>query len=507
MSLDLNALRGSLREFERQGLSAAPALIAQMAALCPGAAEKAVLARELASVDFPAPAREVRSVALFYFRTGNGGVEMAMTLLAHEFVKWGLRVTVVTHDVPDEASYPLPSQAALERLPWLDAADVRGSMRARTEELRRIVKAHDIDAFVDHAWLSHELLFDLMLCRKAGVRFVLNTHGVFTFPLAVEYDVRDYFSLLPRLVGSCDALVAETEVNRWFYAQFTPRAFCIPNPVDWSFLDRVSAQDRLLGPAPVLLWVGRFEERKRPVDAVRILAAVRRSIPDARLVMVGKSEDGVQEGLVLEYAADLGVAEAVELAGYQRDVAPFYRDAALLVSTTEIEGFNMVLLEASAAGLPAVMYRLSYLPFDRSAGVLSVDIGDVSGAAAAALGALSDAARYRELCAGALACFKEFRDYDYEAAWKSVFSGEAPAHERADEDALAPLAWDALFDHALVGTESLRAQARRDAACAAEDAMRAMREEYESSASYRVGRATLALPRAVRGALRRRRDG
>ena len=102
--------------------------------------------------------------------------------------------------------------------------------------------------------------------------------------------------------------------------------------------------------------MGRFEERKRPVDAVRILAAVRRSIPDARLVMVGKSEDGVQEGLVLEYAADLGVAEAVELAGYQRDVAPFYRDAALLVSTTEIEGFNMVLLEASAAGLPAVMY-------------------------------------------------------------------------------------------------------------------------------------------------------
>ncbi|MGE4065013.1 MAG: glycosyltransferase [Rhodospirillaceae bacterium] len=84
---------------------------------------------------------------------------------------------------------------------------------------------------------------------------------------------------------------------------------------------------------------------------VAIRAFARLSDKTARLVFLG---DGPKcESLTL-LADTLGVADRVEFAGYVPEIAPYLRQARLLLMSSYYEGFGAVLVEALAAGRPVV---------------------------------------------------------------------------------------------------------------------------------------------------------
>jgi len=112
--------------------------------------------------------------------------------------------------------------------------------------------------------------------------------------------------------------------------------------------------------APQLLFAGRLQPLKGPDLAVRILAEVRRSVPDARLRIVG-DESGSGIGTtgpeqLMALAAQLGVADGVDLEpALDQDVlAERYRDADVVVVPSRSETFGLVALEAQASGTPVV---------------------------------------------------------------------------------------------------------------------------------------------------------
>jgi glycosyltransferase involved in cell wall biosynthesis len=102
---------------------------------------------------------------------------------------------------------------------------------------------------------------------------------------------------------------------------------------------------------PILLNVGSTLPRKRLDVLLRVFAAVRAGMPDARLVRVG-GFTSEQERL----AADLNIRDAiVSLPFLERDVlAAVYRSATLLVHTAESEGFGLPLVEAMACGCTVI---------------------------------------------------------------------------------------------------------------------------------------------------------
>jgi glycosyltransferase involved in cell wall biosynthesis len=91
---------------------------------------------------------------------------------------------------------------------------------------------------------------------------------------------------------------------------------------------------------------------------VRSMAAV-----DARLVILG---DGPLKSELQALAADMGVADRVELPGSVPELAPWYHaaDVFALPAVARSEAFGLVQLEAMAAGTPVVNTRLdSGVPF------------------------------------------------------------------------------------------------------------------------------------------------
>lgn len=97
----------------------------------------------------------------------------------------------------------------------------------------------------------------------------------------------------------------------------------------------------------VFLFVGSGYERK----GVRTLLHALARVPRGRAVIVGKDK---QERHYQRLAQQLGIDQRCHFLGAQKDVAPYYGAADILVLPTLYDPFPNVILEAMACGLPII---------------------------------------------------------------------------------------------------------------------------------------------------------
>ena len=149
-------------------------------------------------------------------------------------------------------------------------------------------------------------------------------------------------------------------------------------------LDDARAETRRqLGVSPdafVVGWVGRMTAVKRTDDVLKALQRLVDGGVDAYLLLVG---DGPDRDHLEQYAHELGVTKRCLFLGYQEDVGRFYSaiDALLLPSANE--GTPVSVIEALAAGRPAVATRVGGVPDVVREGVdgFLVEVGDAQGLA------------------------------------------------------------------------------------------------------------------------------
>jgi glycosyltransferase involved in cell wall biosynthesis len=96
-----------------------------------------------------------------------------------------------------------------------------------------------------------------------------------------------------------------------------------------------------------ILWIGRFEDEKNPLEAMCVLREVLREVPDARLTMIG---EGSWRQRLLDAAANLPVTISLTW----QDPLLYLDTADVLLSTSKYESWGAVFIEALAAGVPVV---------------------------------------------------------------------------------------------------------------------------------------------------------
>ena len=109
---------------------------------------------------------------------------------------------------------------------------------------------------------------------------------------------------------------------------------------------------------PVIGFVGRLEPRKAPLDLVRAAPAIRRALPDARIVVVGGEPFGRRNG----YAEAVRASREVEHYEWVDDAAGLMRHLDVLVVPSREEPLGAVAAEALAAGTPVVATKVGGLP-------------------------------------------------------------------------------------------------------------------------------------------------
>ena len=147
----------------------------------------------------------------------------------------------------------------------------------------------------------------------------------------------------------------------------------------------------LTGKEPIASLVGRLVPVKEPWVALDAWQLVRQEFPTAQLVVVGAGDELSK----LEARQDAGV----HFLGWRRDTDCILADVDVALLSSRNEGTPVALIEAAAAGVPAVATRVGGVPsvvVENETGLLAAR-GDAAGLAAAIVALLRDDERRRQM--------------------------------------------------------------------------------------------------------------
>ena len=243
--------------------------------------------------------------------------------------------------------------------------------------------------------------------RRTACRNVITIHDVtpLLFPGTHERtNVLYHRHLLPAVLKRADRVITVSESSRRdivrCFGLAEEKIAVVSNGVDPAFLpDPVGEPGETVRslPRPYILHVGTLEPRKNLELLIRSFALARRRGLDHYLVLAGMRGWG---GSRLEaVAAELGVAEALILAGYvpHDDIPHLYAGADFFVYPSLYEGFGLPPLEAMACGVPVITSDTSSLPEVTGDAALLVDPRSEGEVADAMLKLAGDVALRREL--------------------------------------------------------------------------------------------------------------
>jgi glycosyltransferase involved in cell wall biosynthesis len=242
------------------------------------------------------------------------------------------------------------------------------------------------------------------LRRRMGFRLALTVWE--TLPFRATYRSRRSRRYRARTLAAADVFLPTTERARECLLLEGVAAERMRVHAPGIDTDRFGASSPARVDEHVVLSPGRLVWEKGHQDVLRALAALHRGIvklPDGRIaqpraLVVGS---GPEEGLLRQYAADLGLADAVAFrSGVPYDEMPAVHAGAscMVLASLPIpfweEQFGMVLAESMAAGTPIVAAASGAIPevVGAGPGVALVNPGDWMGIARAlAFGPLSRA--------------------------------------------------------------------------------------------------------------------
>ena len=220
--------------------------------------------------------------------------------------------------------------------------------------LRRAVRLVR-QADVVHVHLARDLLTAPVaaLALQAGTPLVLQTHGMVDASDKRLAGVLDAL-MVRRVLRGAEALLYLTELERTQLLEVLGD----PAPQTLSRLvNGVAPADRRPLPEgpPVVSYIARFQQRKRPGDLVRAFGAVLAARPDARLVLAGPDEGELRA--TLDLVSTLGLQDDVEYVGAldHHGVLDLLRRSSAYVLPAVDEPFPMSVLEALSVGVPTVV--------------------------------------------------------------------------------------------------------------------------------------------------------
>lgn len=231
---------------------------------------------------------------------------------------------------------------------------------------------HNVDIVHVHFDIPPGPLAGLRYAKKRKIPSVVTYHGDWqeSFGGFVRRTALSFYNkhLLDKTLSYANAIISPSKYyidESRFLGKYRDKIVVIPNGIDINEFDIPYSKEKcreklgLLINENIILFVGNFTPYKGPDALVRAMQKIAKEVPDTELVFVGSG--GMRYDLE-ELSKRRGVDKYVKFAGFvEESLKPLYYKAAdvfVLPSTMNTEVFPLVLLEASASGLPMVVSDL-----------------------------------------------------------------------------------------------------------------------------------------------------
>lgn len=289
----------------------------------------------------------MRPKAMFVVNSlaGGGAERVFATLLRASTAQARTHDCVAVLLDRDDEAYALPDWLRVHRL------DSRGSLARSTTGLNRIVAAERPDIALSFLTRANVALAAAMAPRRRpfiiSERVNTTAHlGTGARAFASRAMVRIAYPRAARVIavsqGVADTLAADFTVR-------ADRIDVIANPVDLDHITELAvAPVADLPPRPYAVAIGRLVDNKNFALAIEAFAAS--GLP-GRLVILGQ---GPERDALMALGNRLGLGDRLVLPGFAANPYAVLARADFLILSSNAEGFPNALVEALAAGIPAI---------------------------------------------------------------------------------------------------------------------------------------------------------
>lgn len=370
-----------------------------------------------------------KKIAFYYRKYGQGGVERVISLLIPLFMEAGYGVVLITETEREKDDFPLPEQVKRYTIPAnLDINSEKIRYRERAYSLIDIYRKEQIDTICYQEASSPYLLYDLIITKSAGVKFILSKHELFSQHFVCNLDVLTDEIVSYPLVDALTVLSSEEEA---FWKLLGVQSVLIPNPLT---VKRHNAFQYNSGSHDIV-WIGRLDcNQKQYQDIVPIMKEVVRDIPDATLRIYGSPNTFNDAYLLESQLSEAHLEENIKYMGYTNQIQEIFADAGVMLMTSAYESSPMVILEGKQFGMPIVLYSMPYIEtLKNGKGFLAVNQGDTIAAARAIVRILTDTEYRVQLSNESAGSLDSYSDDDVIARWRELLSGNLCCETSSDD--------------------------------------------------------------------------
>jgi glycosyltransferase involved in cell wall biosynthesis len=301
-----------------------------------------------------------------YLQRPGVGISRYLEQGLREILEAGARVTLITdserHAGALRAAFPSADTVALPG---------RSGFLWEQRRLPRHLAAAGYDAYVAPA------NYGLPLAYRGPTRLILVIHDLIPLRLGHVYLLRRPFWAVKYLLSTAISAVRANQVIAPSHA--TARDICrllryrnvavayppIPAPETRSGgTEEAAVPDLLIEEAsrtvkPYFIYNGGTDIRKNVPTLLRAFARVRQVLPDIELAIIGPGQEYYRQ-----LSGRLGLSRHVHALGYVDEAtkSAILNSAVALIYPSRMEGFGLPILEAMAAGIPAVCGTGGSLP-------------------------------------------------------------------------------------------------------------------------------------------------
>src|SRR5262249_12490082 len=278
-----------------------------------------------------------------------GGAETVVTSLCRLHRAAGHRVE--GHCLTTSGS--LAAELARERVPVY----VHASSSAARSAWKLFRALHRSRPDIVHCHNKTATIRAAAAARLTGARAVVSTrHGMGPQPFRLRTELKFWITaalLCDRVVTVCDA------ARRNLAAGARPVGHKVVTIRNGALPPRSTGEVIPASRGFTLISVGRLVRAKDYGTLLRAVAVARTRVPDLSLWILGSGDEGAA---LRPLGADLELESIVRFCGERRDVGNWLRAANVFVLSSTSEGLPIAMLEAMAAGLPAIVTEVGALP-------------------------------------------------------------------------------------------------------------------------------------------------
>ena len=156
-----------------------------------------------------------------------------------------------------------------------------------------------------------------------------------------------------RMVNLTDKIVTVSSKTKEDLKKIKPTedSLIIPNGID---LEEINQIKPYIIKSDVI-FVGRLIKEKKTALLIKSLVTVKKTNPDIKCTIIG---EGPQKKELEDLSKESGLKENIQFKGFMEDyhdVISHMKSSKILVLPSKREGFGMVVIEANACGLPAIV--------------------------------------------------------------------------------------------------------------------------------------------------------